>query len=101
MVEPLSIRRADARRLVNGGEETLVLETWSVERGAWSVVIGLLTFAGDERNPGVAGAVQDGALLRRVEIVERHVQREACMARQCLGEAQEGRVLFEIGPGGE
>ncbi len=86
VVEPLAVGGADARRLVDGREQSLVLEADAVAVS----VASFLVAARVERDPRLAGAVQDGVLLGRRQLLERRVQREAGVPRQRLGEAQEG-----------
>src|SRR5262249_59427369 len=83
-----------------GGEGAFVVEG----EGGGDLPPGGLTPAvrpARQRNPRLAGAVQDGALVGGVELVERGVEREAHVPGQRFGEAAEGLVVVQVGPGGQ
>src|SRR5258708_7441504 len=54
-----------------------------------------------QSDPRLACPVQDQALVPRIKLLERHVQREAGVASERFGEAGEGAILTQFGPGGQ
>src|SRR5262249_56731604 len=122
MCEGLAVGDADPGRLGDGGEETLVLEAngapsslsrdrscFLASRRAWGVgpmilrtIMGLTAHARREKlDPRLAAAVEDHALLRRVELLERRIEAEADVAGQRFREAREGLLRRQVGPGGD
>src|SRR5262245_14332157 len=89
MIEPHPVDEADAARLVDRGEEALVLKCdTSPARLRLS----------DNRNERLACSLEDGAAVGRVEVVERRVEREADVPRQRLREGKERAALGNLGP---
>src|SRR5438132_343917 len=98
MLEFASIGEAHPRRLVNGGEEALVLETNGAAAFLFRLSLPFYLSARIELDPGFAGAVMERALLGGAQFVERCVQRKADMPGERLGKARERRAGCQFRP---
>ena len=96
MIQPLPVAGLTRDASSTAGNRPLYWKRTSAGRSAASSSSGIDV----QRNPRLAGAVQDGVLLGRRQLLERHVEREAGVARERLGEAQERAALGQVRPGG-
>src|SRR5579872_4289891 len=83
MVKALAIRRTNARNLVDGGKQPLVLE---------------LDARRIQIDPRLAGAVKNGALWPRSELLEWRIERNAEVPRDRFGEAQKRAIGVQVRP---
>jgi hypothetical protein len=104
IVEPLAIEEADACGFAQGGHDALVLERRQTNPKRKRGILRIPSFAlrvRVERNPRVAGAVKQQALMRRFEFAPRSVERESAVRGQRLGEARERLLRRQLRPRGQ